>query len=380
MKTFMYLPTLLALIIQVMVSGQTQGNQARKIRVDIMGPKQPIRMNYSNSNITMSMTEYNQLLEQAHQLKIETAKLKEQVASIEYASLVKQIEVSEMSAHISLQKFEHNKGIILQVFPKIPKNTITFSKAQNSYSESERFMKLAKEMREEARAQSLLEARLGNMSNAEEKEMLALDKQEEVLKLFGTQYTQLLEQVKTVVEVQNETGLLKMNQIVVADKEQALPALLAEQMKQAENLKVTAQQLRVQAEAVSPNQKHILMNEAMSLEEDYLTKQLEVSALRSKINYDKFCENRVLIASLINDAKHSELLMTKAMQLNNEAEYLMKMGKELREEANAQLTNAAKYGATTNAEEKETVALQKQTESISVIEAQHSKLVVANKF
>ena len=52
MKTLTYLPTLLALTIQVMVSGQTQGNQARVVRIDIMGPKQPIKMNYSNSNIT----------------------------------------------------------------------------------------------------------------------------------------------------------------------------------------------------------------------------------------------------------------------------------------------------------------------------------------
>jgi hypothetical protein len=37
MKTLTYLTTLLALTTQVMVNGQTPGNQTRKIRVDIMG-------------------------------------------------------------------------------------------------------------------------------------------------------------------------------------------------------------------------------------------------------------------------------------------------------------------------------------------------------
>ena len=72
MKTLTYLSTLLALTIQIMVSGQTQGNQARKIRVDIMGPKEPVKMNYANSNVTISIKEYERLLEQANQLKLET--------------------------------------------------------------------------------------------------------------------------------------------------------------------------------------------------------------------------------------------------------------------------------------------------------------------
>lgn len=92
MKTLTYLTTLLALTIQVMVNGQTQGNQARKIRVDIMGAKTPVAMKYTNSNITLTMEEYTQLLEQAKQLKIGAQKLREEAELAEQNYLTKQIE------------------------------------------------------------------------------------------------------------------------------------------------------------------------------------------------------------------------------------------------------------------------------------------------
>ena len=69
MKTLTYLTTLLALTIQVMVNGQTHGNQAHKTRVDIMGPKTPVAMKYTNSNITLTIEEYTKFLEQTKQLK-----------------------------------------------------------------------------------------------------------------------------------------------------------------------------------------------------------------------------------------------------------------------------------------------------------------------
>ena len=380
MKTFIYLPTLLALIIPVMVNGQTQDNQARKIRVDIMGPKEPVKMNYTNSNVTMSMTEYNQLLEQVNELKVQATKLKEEIASVEYASLVKQVEASEMSSRISLHAFEHNKNIILQVFPKIPTNTTVFSKAQHSYTESERFMKLAKEMREEASAQLTIQARYGNMTNAEEKETQALAKQQEVLNLFETHYPQLLKQTLEIANAPEETIIPEEERVLVSDNERALLAMLNDNLIQLENMKITAQQLRANAEQVSPNQKCILTEEAISLESDYLLKQLEVATIKSALNHYKFSVNRELIASLTSKVSDNESLVNKAIQLNGEAEYLMKIGTEMREEANAQLTNAAKYGASTNAEEKEILALQKQSESIAVIENYQIKTFVAIKY
>jgi post-segregation antitoxin (ccd killing protein) len=383
MKTLSYLPTLLALTIQVMVIGQTQGNQARKIRVDIMGPKEPIKMNYANSNVTISMKEYEQLLEQANQLKVNASKLREEAISAETQSTMKRIEASEISGKISLQKFEQNKIIILDAFTRIPKNNINYTKGTVSYSESERFMKIAKEMREEAYAQLTIQARYGEMINAEEKEALALSKQQEVLSLFDKVYPQLLKHTEVLVVINSEevkhTEVVETNKITLIQASYTTQDLLAIAAEQAYEMKMTAQQLRMNALTSSPNQKAVLLNEALSLENDVISKQVEISMLKSKMDYEKFTQNRKVIELLIEQVKENESLVSNVTQLNDEAERLMKIGKEMREEANAQLTSAAKFGAMSNAEETETLALGKQYESIQTIEKQHSNSIVASR-
>jgi len=383
MKTLSYLPTLLALTIQVMVIGQTQGNQARKIRVDIMGPKEPVKMNYANSNVTISIKEYEQLLEQANQLKVNASKLREEAISAETQSTMKRIEASEISGRISLQKFEQNKMIILDAFTRIPKNNINYTKGTVSYSESERFMKIAKEMREEAYAQLTIQARYGEMINAEEKEALALSKQQEVLSLFDKAYPQLLKQTETLVAISpvtvQNTEVIESNKITLIKTSFTTADLLANAAEQAHEMKLTAQQLRMNALTSSPNQKAVLLNEALSLENDVISKQVEISMLKSKMDYEKFAQNQKVIALLIDQVKENTTLVSNVIQLNDEAERLMRIGKEMREEANAQLTSAAKFGAMSNAEETETLALGKQYESIQTIEKQYSNSIVASR-
>lgn len=383
MKTLSYLPTLLALTIQVMVIGQTQGNQARKIRVDIMGPKEPVKMNYANSNVTISIKEYELLLEQANQLKVNASKLREEAISAETQSTMKRIEASEISGRISLQKFEQNKIIILDAFTRIPKNNINYTKGTVSYSESERFMKIAKEMREEAYAQLTIQARYGEMINAEEKEALALSKQQEVLSLFDKAYPQLLKQTETLVAISPETvqntEVVESNKITLIKTSFTTADLLANAAEQAHEMKLTAQQLRMNALTSSPNQKAVLLSEALSLENDVISKQVEISMLKSKMDYEKFTQNRKVIALLIDQVKENTTLVSNVIQLNDEADRLMRIGKEMREEANAQLTAAAKFGAMSNAEETETLALGKQYESIQTIEKQHSNSIVASR-
>ncbi|MBC7694664.1 MAG: hypothetical protein H7141_04370 [Burkholderiales bacterium] len=384
MKTLTYLSTLLALTIQIIVIGQTQYNQARKIRVDIMGPREPVKMNYANSNVTISIKEYEQILEQVKQLKINAAKLREEAVSVEMQSVVKQIEASEISGKISLQKFEHNRIIILDAFTRIPKNNITFTKASASYSESESFIKSAKEMREEANAQLSIQAKYGDMTNAEEKEALALSKQQEVLSLLYKAYPQLTQNVQALVAenkivIRKQKSIIQSTELVAIQTTYATEDLLANAAQQAYDLKITAQQLRMTALTSSPNQKAVLLNEALSLENDVISKQVEISMLKSKMNYQKFTQNRIVIALLIDQVKENTILVNNVIQLNAEAERLMKIGKEIREEANAQLTAAAKFGAMSNAEETETLALGRQYESIQATEKQHSNSVVVSR-
>ncbi|MES2514247.1 MAG: hypothetical protein V4580_08875 [Bacteroidota bacterium] len=365
MKTLTYLPTLLALTIQVMVSGQTQDNQAHKIRIDIMGPKEPVKMNYTNSNITISMAEYTQLLEQVNSLKINAKKLRDEATVVEIQSLCKQIQASEFSEKISLQTFETNRGIILDLFTKVPKNNISYTKAQSSYSESERFMKLAKEMREEANAQLTMQAKYGDMTNAEEKETLALSKQEETLNLLKGKISQLTKHV-VFADVSNQAISSSFENLLVLAT------------RQAHDIKITAQQLRLSALNTGPNQKMILQDEAAALENDYLAKQLEISALKSKVDYSRFNENRKAIALLMEQVTN-ENIRNKAADINAEAERLMKIGKEMREEANAQLTLTAKIGAMSNAQENELFAMGKQQESLQMLDKGSLKAVVASR-
>jgi hypothetical protein len=381
MKTLSYLPTLLALTIQAMVIGQTQDNQARKIRVDIMGPKEPVKMNYANSNVTISIKEYEQLLEQANSFKISAKKMREEALAIEMQSMIKQIEASELSGKLSLQKFEQSKAIILDLFTRVPKNNITYTKAQGSYTESERFMKIAKEMREEANAQLTIQARCAEMINAEEEEELALSKQDEVLHLFDKVYPQLVASV-SVLAIENTTAIQKQEIIETTILNRAAGTttdLLANAAEQVYEMKMTAQQLRMNALTSSPNQKAVLLNEALSLENDVISKQAEISMLKSKMDYEKFSQNRNIIASLIEQVKDNTSLLSKVTSLNNEAERLMKIGKEMREEANAQFTTAAKFGAMSNAEESEVLALVKQQQSIQILDKDSLKAVVASR-
>ena len=385
MKTLTYLTTLLAVTIQVMVNGQTPGIQTRKIRVDIMGPKEPIKMNYVNSNITLSEKEYLQLLEQAKTLKLNAKQLRDEALSIEQQSLVKQIEASELSAQISSHKFELNRGIIKDVFPHIPQNTITYTKAYHSYTESERFMKIAKEMREESNAQLTIQAKYGDFSNAEEKEELALQKQQEVLDLFASTYPQLVKHTQVVTSQTNviaEMELIQHTEVasnLEVNSTEVLNNQLFGTMKEAMNFKVTAKELKKNAEVASPNEKQILINEAISFENDYLVKELEISNLKAKMTYAKFSKNKEFIHTLTENSKDDIELITKVNQINMEAEYLLKVGKEMREEGNAQLTVQAKYGAMSNAEEKEVSAINKQYESIQLIEKNNSTMVIASR-
>lgn len=379
MKTLTYLTTLLALTIQVMVNGQTQGNQAHKIRVDIMGAKTPVAMKYTNSNITLTMEEYKQLLEQANQLKIGAQKLKEEAELAEQNYFTKQIEASQLSAQISFQKFQENKKTLLVFYTQTSKTNNIYAQVTLVDNESERLMKLAKEIREEAAAQISLQAKVGSMSNAEEKETLALNKQIEALGMIEKYLSDAKEEVieegvAVKAEIKNNTP-----SVVTVEKSEQLMEALFDALTQADNMKTTAQSLRETALTASLNEKNILINEAVSLEKEYIAKRVEISNLKSALTYEKFNQNRLMINELMVKVKDNTDIVNYANQLNQDAERLMKIGKEMREEANAQLSYSAKYGSISNAEETELFAIGKQTESIQFIEKNNSLIVIASR-
>lgn len=94
-----------------------------------------------------------------------------------------QVTASELSAEISYYKFDANSSTIKKQVSKAREENLS-DYTKNLIFDSEKIIRLAKEMREEANAQPSLAAKLGTYGNAEEQEALALSKQVEALQLL----------------------------------------------------------------------------------------------------------------------------------------------------------------------------------------------------
>lgn len=112
------------------------------------------------------------------------AKLLNESALYEKNSLLKQIEASEIFGTISQVKFNSNKETIKKLLASVKLEAAKISRTKHLISSAERDMHLAKELREEAYTRTTLTAKLGSMSNAEEKEVLALGEQSQAIDLL----------------------------------------------------------------------------------------------------------------------------------------------------------------------------------------------------
>ncbi len=104
---------------------------------------------------------------------------------IDKQAISKQIEASEISGEINFHKYSKNKLLIQAL--------ITFVKGESNIShhskflidDSEKNMKVALQLRDEAKTMRTPASKLGNMSNAEEKELLALNQQALAIDIMG---------------------------------------------------------------------------------------------------------------------------------------------------------------------------------------------------
>ena len=192
MKTNLYLPTVLAVIIQVMVHGQTADNQIHQIRKTLISTETSI-VNVSYS-IKSKAPQLADLVKQAKELNTtmqafknaartktgdEKKELTIEAIFFEKQFVIKQIEISELLAQDTYQKLYQNRNYISLLLKSI-NDDYTMVLATNLNSDAEKSIRMAKEMREEAYSQPNYVAKLGNMSNAEDEEVLALNKQQQV--------------------------------------------------------------------------------------------------------------------------------------------------------------------------------------------------------
>ncbi len=361
MKTTTYTLTVLALSIQVMVNGQTQDNQARKIRMDIFGAQPSAEREKQLEGPVTYMNKLEETVKEADDLIFTTEKLKNELVSLQKKYITKKIEISLLKANISYEKFNLNKITIQNLVKKVSQQPLILNRSENLTSEAEYAIKLAKEIREEANAQFTAEAQLGEMSNAEEKEFFALSKQQEAITLL-TQHAPL-----TILAVKEQITLTTpIENTQVKTDNYKLNNTLTELTKQAFGIRNTAKQLRDLSENKQGYEKEVLVSEATIMDKEYTQKQIEISMLNSKITQVTFYDNRKLIENLLNSI-NNDAITQQAQLINEEAEYNFRIAKEMREEANAQHTEMAKLAEMTNAEEKEIVALNKQQQTFTTL-------------
>lgn len=216
MQTKISFTTLMAIAIQVICSGQqneTQSDVKNKInpnssiqkinsksssncdsKSEKILPILPINA-LSKANNTLALTKseiIQQLTQTSDHLSSKAQSLRataktaaanykqrilEQAKDFDQKSLVIQLQVCELNAEMNLYHYDVNKITIKIMINEYKGDKNTLSYTYNLIFESEKEMKLAKELREEAHAQPNLASIIGNMGNAEEKELLALSKQ-----------------------------------------------------------------------------------------------------------------------------------------------------------------------------------------------------------
>lgn len=148
-------------------------------------------------------------------------------------------------------------------------------------------------------------------------------------------------------------------------------------MQQANDMKSTFEQLRSAATDKTGNEKAAMLDEALSMEQDYIAARIRLAILLYHRREKSYLENKAFIALWI-EGIGDDALTQKARLLGEEADYNFRLGKEMREEADAQLTQAARLGEISNAEEKELLALSQQQKSVNELKKLNRGFLLAS--
>ena len=370
MKNLTFLPTLLALTIQVMVSSQTPENQTRKIRVDIMGNKNVTTQPLSTLQNNTSESSVNLLISQSNELKFNLTNLKNELTEIEKKSILVNIELINYQSVANQKNYTSNNQIISQLFSDLKYETEKSIKATVLNSEANRLITIAIEMIEEANAQINNFAKYGGLTNANQNEILAITKQKEAIVLLREEFKK--NSITPILAM--PISQTKENNLVLSENENSISIInttsnsdnLSRLITETENLKQTISQIKESAVNKSKYEKEYMLAEADSLEKDYLTNKITISTFESQLVYLVYNQNKEIIRNLLNELNINSQNYKKASQLALEAERSIRIGKEMREEAKAQPTLAATYGEISNAQEQEEIAIQKQNEAKNI--------------
>lgn len=107
-------------------------------------------------------------------------------------------------------------------------------------------------------------------------------------------------------------------------------------------------------------------NELFTLAQDIQIKAFETSGAKNKETYEW---NKTSINSLLEKSNMSAVAGKEVQNLISDATLNMRIASEMRQEAYAMPTNAAKLGSLSNADDKETVAISDQNQAIHILKS-----------
>lgn len=199
MKTNFYLLTVLVIAIQVMVKSQTPANQAFQHNAKfVLGyayyTEQEKREFSSVQDPSELYLQGDVLIEQAKQLRNdartksgpERDRLFAQAKELYRKAEIRQLAASELLAYYNRVEFSICKASFISLLNSYSETDSITIQSKKLLLVAVRAFKLAKEMREEAYAQSSNSAIIANLRLAEEKELIALQKLVEARELLKT--------------------------------------------------------------------------------------------------------------------------------------------------------------------------------------------------
>ncbi len=287
----------------------------------------------SSTNLTKNSDNPESILKQADDITLqantlrndansksgdEKAKLLSEADVLDKQAEQKQIEASELSAKITQGKVDVNKENAQTLFATNKSDEGTTSQAKALINEADQAIKQAKAIREEANATSNNSAKIGNLGNAEEKELIALNKQNEAL--------DLLKKANPDVALQPYKDLGTVNIVNDAVLKEEIAKVNAE-VKQLVTAKSTAYKTLSEANeeeiksvsVASTSKPNINTTPALKSQQTVINKNLtDIAALKTKVEQSGTeTEKLVNLANLVKKQNETILAINK---LNSDAE------------------------------------------------------------
>lgn len=320
---------------EIKVKADSQINDAyamqNKLKETIAKAEENIKN--SSTSLTKKSDDPESILKQADELSLkastlrndanskegdEKAKMLAEASDLDKQAEQKTIEASELSAKISNDKFDVNKENVQALLATNKADEATTTQAKGLMDEADQAIKQARAIREEANAVANNSAKIGNLGNAEEKELIALNKQNEALNL--------LKQANPDVALKPYKDLNTVNIVDDAVVKAEIAKVNAE-VKELLNTKNSAYKTLSEANdeeiksinAITASKTNINNTPALKSQQIAITKsQADISVLKAKVAQStNETEKLVNLANLVKKQNETILAIN---QLNSDAE------------------------------------------------------------